>query len=62
MTKVNVAGNGDVFSVKEKPKQVKRTFLLSFCNSSVGSKYLTPITQRNVYVGLRYCKNRKLFI
>jgi len=62
MAKVNVADNGEVFSVQEKPKQVKRTFLLSFCKNAVGSKCLTPITQRNVYVGLRCCKNLKLFI
>jgi len=57
-----VADNGDVFGVQEKPKQVKWAFLLSFCHSAVGYKYLTPITQRDVYVGLRYCKNRQLFI
>jgi hypothetical protein len=61
MTKANLGDNGEVFSAQENPKQVKRTFLLSFCNSAVGSKYLTPITQRNVCVRLR-CNNRKLFI
>jgi len=48
MTKANVADNVEVLSVQENSKQVKRAFLLSFCNSAVGSKYLTPITQRNV--------------